>query len=94
MGLTHNLLIRKAFMKKIIYVVVYVVGFETYETIEFDSSGECNICKGSAYKQQKIDWVERKLLLDKLIEKHRGKNDYDCIIHFQAEKIVLFSFII
>jgi len=57
---------------------------ETYETIEFDSSGVCNICRGSEHKQQTIDWDERKLLLDQLIEKYRGKSDYDCIVPFSG----------
>ena len=28
---------------------------ETYETIEFNDGG-CNICAGSNYKKDKIDW--------------------------------------
>ena len=59
---------------------------ETYETIEFDASGVCNICLGADHKQQEINWARRKRLLDKLIEKHRGKNDYDCIIPFSGGK--------
>lgn len=59
---------------------------ETYETIEFDSKGICNICNGAQYKQQGINWGERKELLDKLIEKHRGRADYDCIVPFSGGK--------
>jgi N-acetyl sugar amidotransferase len=59
---------------------------ETYETIEFDSEGVCNICRSTEYKQTSIDWLERKKLLDALIEKHRGKADYDCIIPFSGGK--------
>jgi N-acetyl sugar amidotransferase len=59
---------------------------ETYETIEFDAGGICNICKSADYKNNSIDWVERKSLLDKLIEKHRGKSQYDCIIPFSGGK--------
>ena len=36
---------------------------ETYETIEFDKSGTCNICEESK-KKENIDWGKRKLLLD------------------------------
>ena len=43
---------------------------ETYETIEFDQKNVCNVCTGAKYKQTKIDWNERKKLLDQLIEKH------------------------
>lgn len=59
---------------------------ETYETIEFDENGVCNICRSAEYKQGKIDWNKRKLLLDDIIEKHRGKYDYDCIVPFSGGK--------
>ncbi len=59
---------------------------ETYETIEFDQENVCNICNGAKYKQTKIDWNERKKLLDQLIEKHKGKYSYDCIVPFSGGK--------
>lgn len=59
---------------------------ETYETIEYDAKGVCNICRGAEHKQQSIDWDERKKLLDQLIEKYRGKGDYDCIVPFSGGK--------
>lgn len=59
---------------------------ETYETIEFDAEGVCNICRGTEYKKNDIDWSERKRLLDRLIEKHRGKGDYDCIVPYSGGK--------
>jgi N-acetyl sugar amidotransferase len=59
---------------------------ETYETIEFDSDGVCNLCRANEYKKKEIDWHERKVLLDKLIDKHRGKNDYDCIVPYSGGK--------
>ena len=59
---------------------------ETYETIEFDEAKVCNLCKGREYVNTKIDWDERKKLLDKLIEKHRGKYAYDCIVPYSGGK--------
>lgn len=59
---------------------------ETYETIEFDSFGVCNICRSAEKKINIIDWAERKKLLDELVEKHRGKSDYDCIVPFSGGK--------
>ena len=59
---------------------------ETYETIEFDDSGVCNICHGAQFKNQEIDWTERRAQLDELINKHRGKHDYDCIVPFSGGK--------
>lgn len=59
---------------------------ETHETIVFDQEGVCNICRQHEYKQAMIDWEEKKKELDKLIESHRGKYDYDCIIPFSGGK--------
>lgn len=59
---------------------------ETYETIEFDAEGVCNICRGAEHKKAMVPWDERKLLLDRLIEKHRGKGDYDCIVPYSGGK--------
>ncbi|MFH1800833.1 MAG: N-acetyl sugar amidotransferase [Candidatus Omnitrophota bacterium] len=59
---------------------------ETYETIEFDSQGICNICHQQEYKQGNIDWKERRNQFDQLIAKHRGKYDYDCIVPFSGGK--------
>ena len=59
---------------------------ETYETIEYDDNDLCNLCKDADYKNTKIDWSERKKLLDTLIEKHRGKYAYDCIVPFSGGK--------
>ena len=54
----------------------------------------CNICMSAQHKHGAIDWDERKQLLDKLIEKHRGKADYDCIVPFSGGKDSTFSSII
>lgn len=58
---------------------------ETYETIEFDPEGICNICRGHEAKLE-IDWQERKKKLDAIIAEYRGKNQYDCIIPFSGGK--------
>ena len=59
---------------------------ETHETIIFDEKGVCNICRQNEYKKDQIDWEERKVELGKLIEEHRGKDDYDCIVPFSGGK--------
>ena len=59
---------------------------ETYETIEFDANGVCNICRGKEFRDEKIDWTSRKAQLDALIEEHRGKHDYDMIVPFSGGK--------
>src|SRR3972149_3615981 len=59
---------------------------ETYETIEFDNFGVCNICRSAHYKQHSIDWITRKKKLDIIINKYRGAYDYDCIVPFSGGK--------
>lgn len=59
---------------------------ETYETIEFDDKGVCNICRQREFRDDNIDWNTRKKQLNELIEQYRGKYDYDCIIPFSGGK--------
>ena len=59
---------------------------ETHETILFDEEGICNICRQNEFKNEKINWDARKEELTQLIEEHRGKYDYDCIIPFSGGK--------
>jgi len=59
---------------------------ETHETIHFDENGVCSICRQHEFKQEKIDWVQRKKDLDELIKKYKGKYAYDCIIPFSGGK--------
>lgn len=64
---------------------------ETYETIEFDQDGVCNICRQKEYKDAVVDWDSRKKQLDDLIEQYRGKHDYDCIVPFSGGKDSTFT---
>lgn len=64
---------------------------ETYETIEFDSQMVCNVCRQKEYRDERIDWPARKRVLDALIESHRGKHDYDCLVPFSGGKDSTFT---
>lgn len=64
---------------------------ETLETIKINEKGICNICEGSDYKNQNINWNARRSDLDSLIEKYRGKHDYDCIVPFSGGKDSTFT---
>lgn len=64
---------------------------ETYETIEFDPQGICNICGQKEFKDKNIRWDERMRQLDALIEEHRGKHAYDCIVPFSGGKDSTFT---
>ena len=51
---------------------------ETYETLVIDQDGKgCNMCRTSDFKQTGIDWSKRKKMLDNVIQKYKGKYDYD-----------------
>tara|TARA_Y100000590_G_scaffold470717_1_gene668369 strand:- start:7666 stop:8829 length:1164 start_codon:yes stop_codon:yes gene_type:complete len=58
----------------------------TAESITFDKKGVCSVCDQIEFKKKKINWIERKKLFDKLIQKHKGKHDYDCIVPFSGGK--------
>ncbi len=64
---------------------------ETYESIEFDQSGVCNICCQRTFRDEKINWEQRKDDLGHLIEQYRGKYDYDCIVPFSGGKDSTFT---
>lgn len=64
---------------------------ETFETIEFDDTGVCNVCNQFKFKMEEIDWPQRKLTFDKIIEENRGKYEYDCIIPFSGGKDSTFT---
>ena len=59
---------------------------ETHESIVFDEDGVCSVCKQIEYKNTKIDWDTREVELEDLIERYRGKYDYDCIVPFSGGK--------
>lgn len=59
---------------------------ETHESITFDEQGVCSVCRQVEFKEGKVDWTARKQELTELIESHRGKYDYDCIIPFSGGK--------
>ena len=58
---------------------------ETHETIIFNDEGSCNVCNNIEVKNN-INWDDKKTELSELIEKYRGKYDYDCIIPFSGGK--------
>ncbi|HSJ10190.1 MAG TPA: N-acetyl sugar amidotransferase [Longimicrobiales bacterium] len=64
---------------------------ETYETIEFDDDGVCNVCRQREYRDAAIDWSERRRQLDALVEAHRGRHPYDCIVPFSGGKDSTFT---
>jgi N-acetyl sugar amidotransferase len=54
--------------------------------ISFDEQGVCATCQQIEYKHEKIDWKERRKEFEEILEQHRGKGAYDCIIPFSGGK--------
>ena len=59
---------------------------ETHDTIMFDDKGACSVCSQINYRDEKIDWEERRRLLYDLIGQYKDKGEYDCIIPFSGGK--------
>lgn len=59
---------------------------ETVDTVTYDENGVCSVCRQIDYRDEKIDWQERRRQLDELIDPYRGKGFYDCIIPFSGGK--------
>lgn len=64
---------------------------ETQERIIFDEEGVCGACRQVKVKQNKVDWKAKEKELIKLIEQHKGKYAYDCIIPFSGGKDSTFT---
>jgi len=58
---------------------------ETNETMEFDDDGICNICN-SFTEREKWDKEKKEKELVSIIEKYRGKFQYDAIVPFSGGK--------
>lgn len=63
----------------------------TNESATFDRAGVCSVCHQIDYKKTAIDWDKRAQELDELIEAHRGKYDYDCIVPYSGGKDSTFT---
>jgi N-acetyl sugar amidotransferase len=59
---------------------------ETVDTITFDDSGVCSVCRQVETKHNKIDWDARRIQLDELVAEYKGKGLYDCIVPFSGGK--------
>lgn len=59
---------------------------ETVDTITFDENGVCSVCRQIDFRDEKIDWTERRHQLDELINEYRDKGLYDCIVPFSGGK--------
>jgi len=63
---------------------------ETTETQLFDNKGTCSVCVQQVTKK-KINWKDREIDLDKIIEKYKNSSSYDCIVPFSGGKDSTFA---
>jgi len=64
---------------------------ETAESLSYNDGGKCSVCEQITYKKDKINWSDRYLDLKKIINEHKGKYDYDCIVPFSGGKDSTFT---
>jgi N-acetyl sugar amidotransferase len=57
----------------------------TRPRIEFDSRGWCNACQWMEEKKT-LNWAEREIELQRLIDRHRGNGHFDCIVTVSGGK--------
>jgi N-acetyl sugar amidotransferase len=53
---------------------------ENKATIAFDSDGVCEACRFNEEKSNEIDWTQKEVELEKLLERHRKSSGYDVIV--------------
>jgi len=64
---------------------------ESAESLGFDTSGTCSVCRQVEFKQTAIDWNTKLEEFHKIIDGIRGKHDYDCIVPFSGGKDSTFT---
>ena len=64
---------------------------ETVDTIAFDEFGVCSVCRQVEFKKEKIDWTARGVQLQEMINRHKGKGNYDCVVPYSGGKDSVFQ---
>jgi N-acetyl sugar amidotransferase len=64
---------------------------ETWESINFDEKGICNICRNAKFKKEKINWKAKRQEFIEFIGQFKGKGQYDCIVPFSGGKDSTFT---
>ena len=59
---------------------------ETHDTIMFNEEGVCSVCQQIDFRDEKINWIERRTMLDELVSAYKDKGYYDCIVPFSGGK--------
>ena len=57
----------------------------SYEGLSLDELGVCEICRASEEKM-KINWKEKRVQFEKILDRYRSENNYDCIVPVSGGK--------
>ncbi|MCK6419172.1 MAG: N-acetyl sugar amidotransferase [Alphaproteobacteria bacterium] len=55
------------------------------EAFDLDELGICTTCRSQEQKMQ-LNWSEREAMLQEVLNKYRGKGDYDCLVAISGGK--------
>lgn len=66
------------------------LNLETVDTLTFDEDGVCSVCRQSEFKDE-IDWDNRQVQLQSIINEYANKGLYDCIVPFSGGKDSVFQ---
>lgn len=72
-------------MAKEVFWCSSCLNMSTRPRISFDKMGRCNACQWMEEKKT-LDWNSRLDQLDKLIDDHKGKGPYDCLVAVSGGK--------
>lgn len=62
------------------------LNLSTRPRIEFNENGVCNACQWAEEKRTTVNWESRQKQLIELLDKYRGKTDFDCIVPVSGGK--------
>lgn len=57
----------------------------TRPRIKFDHRGHCNACVWTE-KKKTLDWTKRQEQLNRMLDKYRGKSEFDCVVPVSGGK--------
>ena len=73
-------------MEKEVFRCKSCLNLSTRPRIEFNDKQVCNACLWAEEKKHKVDWKLRKNELEHLLDKYRGRSEFDCIVPVSGGK--------
>lgn len=73
-------------MEKEVFRCKSCLNLSTRPRIEFNDKQVCNACLWAEEKKHKVDWKLRQTELEHLLDKYRGRSEFDCIVPVSGGK--------